>query len=401
MSTPSTLLSNQVPLKASLFIKMLDKLAYGSMRLTLPDGEKIFFNGKHAGIEADLHIKNWLAVSKILQSGDIGVAEAYRDDWIDSDNMLNVLLLALANEQALDKALYGSFLGTLIYRVKHWLNRNTKANSKKNIHAHYDIGNDFYRLWLDSSMTYSSAYFSGQSQSLEQAQYAKYDRLLKQLNVKAGDHILEIGCGWGAFAEYAAREYGCFVTGISLSKEQLAYAEQRIANKPYANQIHFKFCDYRDLRGKYDAIVSIEMLEAVGEQWWPTYFAKVASCLRQGGKAAIQTITISNERFDDYRLKTDFIQQYIFPGGMLPSPEKLYQQSQQANLTITDFVDFGLDYAHTLKLWRESFDAQLPQIRALGFDEAFIRIWRFYYWYCEAGFLTKRTGVCQVLLTRE
>ena len=313
MSIPSALLSNQVPFKATLFLKMLDKLEYGSMRLTLPDGEKIFFNGKHAGIEADLHIKNWLAVSKILQSGDIGVAEAYRDDWINSDNMLNVLLLALANEQALDKALYGSFLGTLIYRVKHWLNRNTKANSKKNIHAHYDIGNDFYRLWLDSSMTYSSAYFSGQSQSLEQAQYAKYDRLLKQLNVKAGDHILEIGCGWGAFAEYAAREYGCFVTGISLSKEQLAYAEQRIANKPYANQIHFKFCDYRDLRGKYDAIVSIEMLEAVGEQWWPTYFAKVASCLRQGGKAAIQTITISNERFDDYRQKTDFIQQYIFP----------------------------------------------------------------------------------------
>jgi len=235
MSIPSALLSNQVTLKASLFLKMLDKLEYGSMRLTLPDGEKIFFNGKHAGIEADLHIKNWLAVSTILQSGDIGVAEAYRDDWIDSDNMLNVLLLALANEQALDKALYGSFLGTLAYRIKHWLNRNTKANSKKNIHAHYDIGNDFYRLWLDPSMTYSSAYFQDASQNLEQAQYAKYDRLLKQLNVKAGDHILEIGCGWGAFAEYAAREYGCFVTGISLSKEQLAYAEQRIANKPYAN----------------------------------------------------------------------------------------------------------------------------------------------------------------------
>lgn len=198
MTTQSVTLNNTMPLKANLLFKMLEKLEQGTMRLTLPTGDQLVFNGKHAGIEAHLHIKDWAAVNKIIRSGDIGVAEAYRDGWIDSPNMLDVLLLALANEQALDNALHGSFLGTLIYRLRHWLNRNTKANSQKNIHAHYDIGNDFYRLWLDESMTYSSAYFTDPHQDLVSAQYAKYDRLLQQLGVKAGDHILEIGCGWGA-----------------------------------------------------------------------------------------------------------------------------------------------------------------------------------------------------------
>ena len=400
MTTQSVTLNNTMPLKANLLFKMLEKLEQGTMRLTLPTGDQLVFNGKHAGIEAHLHIKDWAAVNKIIRSGDIGVAEAYRDGWIDSPNMLDVLLLALANEQALDNALHGSFLGTLIYRLRHWLNRNTKANSQKNIHAHYDIGNDFYRLWLDESMTYSSAYFTDPHQDLVSAQYAKYDRLLQQLGVKAGDHILEIGCGWGAFAEYAAQEYGCFVTGISLSKAQLAYANQRIKDSNVADKIHFKYCDYRDITGKYDAIVSVEMLEAVGEAWWPSYIDKVASCLVQGGKAAIQTITIANHRFADYSRNTDFIQQYIFPGGMLPSPDKLYQLSKQAHLTVTDYLDFGLDYAKTLKLWRENFEQQLPNIKKQGFDEAFIKIWRFYYWYCEAGFISKRTSVCQLLLTR-
>ena len=401
MTTQSALVSNALPLKATLFIKMLERLDVGSLTLTLPNQEKLAFEGKNKGVLADLQVNNWSAFGKILQSGDIGVAEAYRDGWIESSNMLNVLLLALANETSLNKAMYGNFLGTLLYRVKHWLNRNTKANSQKNIHAHYDIGNNFYRLWLDESMTYSSAYFAQGQQELQQAQYAKYDRLLQQLNIKAGDHILEIGCGWGAFAEYAASKYGCFVTGISLSKEQLAYANNRIKNSAVKSKIHFEYRDYRDIKGTYDAIVSIEMLEAVGEAWWPSYFDKIAHCLRQGGKAAIQTITIANHRFEDYRAKTDFIQQYIFPGGMLPSPQKLMQHSQEAHLKVIDYMDFGLDYALTLQLWREKFESQLAQIRAQGFDESFIRIWRFYYWYCEAGFLTQRTSVCHLTLTRE
>lgn len=401
MTTQSALVSTALPLKATLFIKMLERLDVGSLTLTLPNQEKLAFEGKNKGVLADLQVNNWSAFGKILQSGDIGVAEAYRDGWIESSNMLNVLLLALANETSLNKAMYGNFLGTLLYRVKHWLNRNTKANSQKNIHAHYDIGNNFYRLWLDESMTYSSAYFAQGQQELQQAQYAKYDRLLQQLNIKAGDHILEIGCGWGAFAEYAASKYGCFVTGISLSKEQLAYANNRIKNSAVKSKIHFEYRDYRDIKGTYDAIVSIEMLEAVGEAWWPSYFDKIAHCLRQGGKAAIQTITIANHRFEDYRAKTDFIQQYIFPGGMLPSPQKLMQHSQEAHLKVIDYMDFGLDYALTLQLWREKFESQLAQIRAQGFDESFIRIWRFYYWYCEAGFLTQRTSVCHLTLTRE
>ena len=401
MTTQSALVSTALPLKATLFIKMLERLDVGSLTLTLPNQEKLAFEGKNKGVLADLQVNNWSAFGKILQSGDIGVAEEYRDGWIESSNMLNVLLLALANETSLNKAMYGNFLGTLLYRVKHWLNRNTKANSQKNIHAHYDIGNNFYRLWLDESMTYSSAYFAQGQQELQQAQYAKYDRLLQQLNIKAGDHILEIGCGWGAFAEYAASKYGCFVTGISLSKEQLAYANNRIKNSAVKSKIHFEYRDYRDIKGTYDAIVSIEMLEAVGEAWWPSYFDKIAHCLRQGGKAAIQTITIANHRFEDYRAKTDFIQQYIFPGGMLPSPQKLMQHSQNAHLKVIDYMDFGLDYALTLQLWREKFESQLAQIRAQGFDESFIRIWRFYYWYCEAGFLTQRTSVCHLTLTRE
>ena len=307
MTTQSALVSTALPLKATLFIKMLERLDVGSLTLTLPNQEKLAFEGKNKGVLADLQVNNWSAFGKILQSGDIGVAEEYRDGWIESSNMLNVLLLALANETSLNKAMYGNFLGTLLYRVKHWLNRNTKANSQKNIHAHYDIGNNFYRLWLDESMTYSSAYFAQGQQELQQAQYAKYDRLLQQLNIKAGDHILEIGCGWGAFAEYAASKYGCFVTGISLSKEQLAYANNRIKNSAVESKIHFEYRDYRDIKGTYDAIVSIEMLEAVGEAWWPSYFDKIAHCLRQGGKAAIQTITIANHRFEDYRAKTDFI----------------------------------------------------------------------------------------------
>lgn len=401
MTTQSALVSSAMPFKATLFVKMLERLEHGSISLTLPNQESYCFEGKHQGIKADLQVKNWAAFGKILQSGDIGVAEAYRDGWIESSNMLNVLLLALANENSLNKAMYGNFLGTLLYRVRHWLNRNTKTNSQKNIHAHYDIGNKFYQLWLDESMTYSSAYFVDDNQDLQKAQYAKYDRLLQQLNVKAGDHILEIGCGWGAFAEYAASKYGCFVTGISLSKEQLAYANERIKDSSVASKIHFEYRDYRDVKGTYDAIVSIEMLEAVGETWWPTYFNKIASCLRQGGKAAIQTITIANHRFEDYRGKTDFIQQYIFPGGMLPSPQKLLQHSKEAHLQVIDYMDFGLDYALTLKQWREKFETQIAHIRAQGFDESFIRIWRFYYWYCEAGFLTNRTSVCHLTLSRE
>lgn len=401
MTQGCTFLTKDMPLPTSLFIRMLERLECGSMRVTLPNNDCRVFIGKKPGIAAELFIKNWAAIGKIMQSGDIGVAESYRDGWIDSPDLRNVLLVALANEEALQNAVFGNFFGTVLYRVRHWLNRNTKANSKKNIHAHYDIGNDFYKLWLDPSMTYSAALFSSPDQGLQAAQYAKYDRLLRLVGAKYGDHILEIGCGWGAFAEYAARQYGCKVTGISLSRAQLAWANARIQGTDVADQINFQFCDYRDLKGQYDAIVSIEMVEAVGEDWWPNYFSKLYACLRPGGKAAIQSITIADERFDDYRTGTDFIQQYIFPGGMLPSPQRLFKESLDAGFTLKDYLSFGMDYAETLKRWRYQFETQLTGIMAQGFDEGFIRLWRFYYWYCEAGFLTQRTDVCQLVLAKD
>ena len=398
MTAQSAVSALNTPFKATLFLRMLERLQSGAMKLTLPTGDVLHFEGPRPGPRADLQVLDWQGISRILSGGDIGVAEAYRDGQINSSDMLQVLLLALANEQALDRALHGSFAGTLLYRFRHLLNRNTRRNSRRNIHAHYDIGNAFYRLWLDEGMTYSSAVFEHEDQPLEAAQTAKYDRILRALQVQPGQHILEIGCGWGAFAEYAASRYGCFVTGVSLSAEQLAWARARIPGTGAEGKVEFHFRDYRDLDGQYDAIVSIEMLEAVGEAFWPTYFSKLQSLLKPGGRAAIQTITIANERFEDYRRQTDFIQQYIFPGGMLPSPQRLDDEVARTDLRKEDLFFFGLDYAETLKRWRHAFDHHLPAIRAQGFDSAFIRLWRFYYWYCEAGFLTGRTNVCQLVL---
>lgn len=387
-----------IPTVARGFLRLLEGLRAGSLNLVTPAGDDFIFRGDRPGPDATLKINDWSACGAILKGGDIGVAECYRDEKIDTPDLLSLLMLALANQDILEQALHGSFWGTLLYRFRHLMNRNTRTGSRKNIHAHYDIGNDFYRLWLDPSMTYSSALFTSGSQSLEEAQYAKYDRLLDLLEVNAGDHILEIGCGWGALAERAAAR-GCRVTGISLSREQLDYARERVRGTPADALTEFRFLDYRDLEGQYDALVSIEMLEAVGKEFWSGYFTTLRRSLKPGGKAALQTITIADERFDSYQRGTDFIQQYIFPGGMLPSPSVLKQHIRHANLDLLDIHSFGADYARTLRLWRENFEAALPAIRGQGFDEAFIRLWRFYLCYCEAGFLTGRTDVYQALMT--
>ncbi|MGH8493617.1 MAG: class I SAM-dependent methyltransferase [Moraxellaceae bacterium] len=389
--------ARKVPALARAFLGLMEKIQTGSVELITPEGESLNFLGEAHGPHAVLKIKDWSACAAIVRSGDIGVAESYRDEKIETPDLLAVLLLALANLEVMEKTLHGSFLGTVLYRLRHLLNRNSRRGSKKNIHAHYDIGNDFYRLWLDSSMTYSAALFADNEESLEDAQWRKYDRLLDLLDVKAGDHILEIGCGWGAFAVRAA-ERGCYVTGISLSQEQLAHARARVVGTPAEGRTHFSFLDYRDLHGQFDAIVSIEMLEAVGQSYWPDYFAKIRSCLKPGGKAALQSITIADERFDDYRNGTDFIQQYIFPGGMLPSPAVLEEAINESGLSMDVPFFFGMDYASTLRRWRHNFENNLDAIRAQGFDEAFIRLWRFYLCYCEAGFLTRRTDVCQFML---
>ncbi len=387
--------------KTPLLLKLLSKLAVGELQLTLPDGQKQRYVGQQAGVCADLTLHDWRACDAIIKSADIGFAESYRDGWLDSNDLLALLRLALANEAALSAAFDGKWYGKLFYLFKHWRNRNTKTNSQKNIHAHYDLGNNFYQLWLDPSMTYSSALFSEKNQSLESAQNAKYARLFEQLAVREGDHVLEIGCGWGGFAEYAALR-GVRVTGVSLSREQLTYANQRLSKLGLSHLVDLRYQDYRDIQvaqgQAFDAIVSIEMIEAVGEAYWPSYFKQLHDLVKPNGQIALQAITIDESRFESYRSSTDFIQQYIFPGGMLASPTRLRQEVEQVGLHWNDALAFGQDYAETLLRWRQVFEQNLDQIRAQGFDEDFIRIWRFYYVYCEAGFLSNRTSVYQLHL---
>jgi cyclopropane-fatty-acyl-phospholipid synthase len=340
----------------------------------------------------------------VIKSGDIGFAESFMDGQFTTEDLAKLLTLLNANRQAIDAALYGSWWGGLLYRIKHLFNRNTRAKARDNIQVHYDLGNDFYQLWLDPGMTYSAALFEGDpSRTLTQAQQAKITRMFEQMHVGPGAKILEIGFGWGGVAEYAARQ-GVHVTGLTLSQEQLAYACERLVQAGLADQAELKLQDYRD-EGKervahYDAIVSVEMFEAVGEQYWDTYFECVARNLKPGGYASIQTIVIDEALFARYRNGTDFIQQYIFPGGMLPSQERFEAHAMRAGLNVVNKLKFGEDYARTLAAWRHAFMANQAAVKAQGFDDRFIRMWEFYLAYCEAGFNTRSTDVVQYTLRK-
>ncbi|WP_373975632.1 cyclopropane-fatty-acyl-phospholipid synthase family protein [Chitinibacter sp. SCUT-21] len=392
--------TQNLPAAAKLFLHLLARLQFGHLQLITPQAECLTFGDLHQPPSATLQIHDWRACERIIKAGDIGFAESYEAGWIDSPDLTAVLRLALRNEAVLDRMVFGGKLSTLWYRLKHLLRPNTRSGSRKNIHAHYDIGNDFYRLWLDPSWTYSSAIFAGdRTQSLQAAQQRKYQRIIDCLGLKAGDRVLEIGCGWGGFAEHAAK-LGIFVHGITISPAQLQIARERIDAQHLNALADLEICDYRDLQGQYDAIVSIEMFEAVGERFWSQYFETVAARLKAGGKALIQTITIDERYFARYRSSTDFIQQYIFPGGMLPSPERFVHAAQRAGLETHDQYRFGADYAETLRRWREDFEAQQHHIRQQGFDEAFMRIWRLYLCYCEAGFDEGRTDVIQFMLQK-
>ena len=316
--------------------------------------------------------------------------------------MADLLRVFVANRREVEDIIYGTWLGRLVYRVKHLLNRNTKTNSQKNIHAHYDLGNQFYQLWLDSTMNYSSAWFEGDtSKDMVTAQHAKVRRALRMANVQPGDRVLEIGCGWGALAEKAAVEFDAHVTGVTLSTEQLAWAQKRMVSLCKDAQADLRLQDYRDIQdAPFDAICSIEMLEAVGQAYWPTYFQSVARLLKSGGRACIQSIVIDDALFARYVGSTDFIQQYIFPGGCLPCPAEFRKQAQAAGLQVVDEFAFGQDYAETLKRWRLDFMAQQGQVLGNGFDERFVRIWEFYLAYCEAAFLESNIDVVQYTLLK-
>jgi cyclopropane-fatty-acyl-phospholipid synthase len=386
--------SARLPIPARLVLDVMRRLERGGLLLELPDGRALEFGPESR--TAVLHVRDWRAFGMIAATGDIGFAEAYMDGLWSTPDLAALLTLFAANRDAIDAAVRGGFVARLLRRLNHLLNANTRSGSRRNVAAHYDLGNDFYGLWLDPSMMYSSALFAGDfTRSLEEAQGAKIRRALDRLAPRPGDHILEIGCGWGALAEVAAREYGCRVTCITLSVEQLLYAQLRIARAGLADRVRFELRDYRDVASRYEGIVSIEMIEAVGERYWPAFFATVARALAPGGKACIQAITIDERRFERYRTGTDFIQQYIFPGGMLASPRRLRDEAARQGLTVAGEYAFGQDYAETLRRWRAAFRRRTPQIQALGYDERFIRMWDFYLAYCEAGFQTRCTDVYQ------
>ncbi|WP_417478657.1 class I SAM-dependent methyltransferase [Maricaulis sp.] len=373
--------------------RALSDLDAAHLVIELPSGYRVSCGDPEAVAQAEWRLKRWNALLRLGGSGALGFAEGYvNDEWETPD--LRALLDVLA--RAFDQISVAQAKGgpsRIIGQVQHWLNANTRSGSKRNIAFHYDLGNAFYALWLDASMTYSSACFATPDQGLQAAQAEKYHRICVAAQLKPGDHVLEIGCGWGGFAEVAARDFGCRVTGVTLSTEQLDYARTRIARAGLSNQVDLQIRDYRDIDETYDAIVSIEMFEAVGEAHWPVYFDQLAHCLKPGGYAALQVITLREADFDHYRGTVDFIQKYVFPGGMLPPPSALAGEARRAGLDDIDACMFGEDYANTLQHWHAGFDATWPQIRALGFDDRFARIWRYYLAYCEAGF---RSGRCDV-----
>jgi cyclopropane-fatty-acyl-phospholipid synthase len=393
-STPST-----PPATARTVLALLERLAHGSLEVRLPDGATLQFGGG-AAPHATLQVLHWRAFERCLKAGDIGFAEGWIEgDWSTPD-LQSLLALFVANRGALERLVYGSWWGSLAHRLLHRLRRNSRRGSAKNIHAHYDLGNTFYRLWLGPSMSYSSACFDGAQRSLEDAQDLKVRRVLREAGVEPGSRLLEIGCGWGGLAQVAASDFGARVTGITLSQQQLAWARERAGAG-----VEVRLCDYRDLATQhahepFDAVVSVEMFEAVGHEYWGDYFDALQRCLKPGGLACVQSITIRDDLFERYRRGTDFIQQYIFPGGLLPSVSAFEQAARRAGLTVVGRHAFGADYARTLALWRKAFRHEERAVRELGFDDRFLRIWDFYLCYCEAAFTAGDTDVVQFTLRK-
>lgn len=388
-----------MPPAGQLFMRVLDQIRVGRIDLVTPEGEWLSCGGE-AGPQATLTLRSWEAAEDILRKADIGLAEAYMSGDCDIDRPADLLTIALLNQQHIERAFYGNWMAVLWYRLRHWSRANTRSGSRRNIVAHYDLGNDFYQLWLDPTMSYSSAWFEGNlAQPLEHAQQAKYERILDRLGARPGEHILEIGCGWGGFAEAAARR-GCKVRGITLSPAQLEFARRRIDGAGLSGLVELSLTDYRDIDGQYEHVVSIEMYEAVGERFWPSYFRAIRDVLKPGGRALIQGITIHDEVFGRYRRGTDFIQQYVFPGGMLASERAFAKATAGAGLQLHASEAFGRDYAETLRRWLKAFTEAEPRVRGLGFDDRFIRMWRFYLCYCAAGFDSGRTDVLHFELSR-
>jgi cyclopropane-fatty-acyl-phospholipid synthase len=387
-----------LPARARLALSALMAMPRGLLDVRNPDGRRLIVGGNAPGPEAEVVLHNWKLPGRAFSGGSIGVAESYMDgDW-ESPDVTSFLELFVVNRDAGEEIAGGAnWLLNAVQRIRHWLNENTPAGSKRNIAAHYDLGNAFYREWLDPSMTYSAALFANGANDLESAQTAKYRALARETGIEARDHVLEIGCGWGGFAEFMAREIGCRVTALTISKEQHDFAAARIARAGLSEKVEIKLQDYRDETGRYDRIASIEMFEAVGEKYWPVFFRKVKDCLKAGGTAGLQIITINESAFATYRKRPDFIQRYVFPGGMLPTPDILKALGADQGLAYLRDHVFSQDYARTLSEWRARFLGSWERLMPLGFDERFRKLWEFYLHYCEAGFRAEYIDVRQVV----
>ncbi|TYC50393.1 class I SAM-dependent methyltransferase [Rhodobacterales bacterium] len=389
-----------LPRLTKMAARLAVNIRYGTLEITFPDNRAFRINGSESGPYGVLDIHDWRFFKMVVQAGDVGVGEAYMAGYWSSPDVTTFLELFCINQESTLQAIQGSGITRILLSLRHWLNTNTKRGSKRNISAHYDLGNAFYDKWLDPSMTYSSAIYSNETNNLEQAQAEKYAALARTTGIEPDHHVLEIGCGWGGFAEHVAKTIGAHVRALTISQEQYDYARERIFNAGLNDKVNVVFQDYRDEKGQYDRIASIEMFEAVGEKYWPTYFGQLSKCLKPGGKAGLQIITIQDRMFEDYKRGTDFIQRYVFPGGMLPPPSRLVELGKSLGLDLAEQRIFGQDYARTLAEWRERFRQAWPQIRPLGFDDQFKRLWEFYLHYCEAGFRSGNIDVRQIVYVK-
>jgi len=378
---------------------MATRMERGRLDFVLPDGRRFRADGRAPGPVAELALHNPDIFARLIREGDLGFCEAYLDEWWSTPDLMAFLDLVHANEEMFD-GYPGGGVVRAFERFRFWLQSNSKRQAKKNISHHYDLGNEFYGLWLDDTMTYSSALFETGQESLENAQIAKYAAMVDQMGAQPGDHVLEIGCGWGGFAEYAAKERGLRVTGLTISQEQFAYAKERIARAGLSDQVEFKLQDYRDEKGVYDGIASIEMFEAVGEKYWPVYFKTVRDRLKPGKQATLQIITVQHKRWEVYRKGVDFIQKYIFPGGMLPSPIVLREEVERAGMRVVKSFEFGESYSQTLRRWHVDFNDRWDEVASLGFDDRFRRMWNFYLTSCAATFHSGNCDVTQITIAR-
>lgn len=379
-------------------LAILSNLHCGRLTLTLPDGSQHQFSGAMSGPDSDLTIHTESALRRLLHDGKMGFCEAFMDGEASSQSLPTLIELAVLHDKYLENALKTNIFRQAGLRLFHTLRRNNKPGSAKNIAHHYDIGNSFYQAWLDPTMTYSSAVFDSETDDLTTAQLNKYKRLAELADIQSGDRVLEIGCGWGGFAKFVSQHIGAHVTGITISQAQLAYAKASLAEAGLQNKVDLKLMDYRDLQGRFDKIVSIEMFEAVGQAYWPVYFDTISRMLKSGGRAVIQSITIDHDAFQSYRDQPDFIQRYIFPGGMLPSMPMLQTPVAQAGLELVAENGYASDYARTLQEWRARFLAAWPSLAGDKFDNRFKRMWELYLAYCEGGFRAGMIDVKQILL---